>query len=84
MLIYKVSVGDIVRRREVVGQVAACLLEASTLLVLVNSMIKSRSLAVGSDLWHLSGSRQIWAANEVQQCLAWHEEPDGSLLVVRK
>ena len=80
----QVAVGDIVRRNDTVGQVAACLLEGTTLLVLVESMVLIESLAAGSDKWAVSGNRQLWKADEIMQCLAWHEEPDGSLMVVRQ
>ena len=80
----EVAVGDIVRRNDSVGQVAACLLEGTTLLVLVESMVLIESLAAGSDKWAVSGHRQLWKADEIMQCLAWHEEPDGPLMVVRQ
>ena len=80
----EVAVGDIVRRNDFVGQVAACLLEDATLLVLVDSMVHVASLAAGSDRWALDGYRQLREADEEMQCLAWHEEPDGSLLVVKQ
>ena len=59
-----------VRRNDIVGKVAACLLEASMLFVLVDTMIKTESLAAGSDKWDLDGGRQLWKADDVMQCLA--------------
>ena len=81
---FQVAVGDIVSRNDTVGQVTACLLEGTTLLVLVESMVQIESLAAGSCRWAVSGNRQLWKADEIMQCLAWHEEPDGSLMVVRQ
>ena len=80
----QVSVGDLILRRDAVGRVAACLLEGGALLLLVDSMAVSRALAAMSDVWRMDGNRQIWRADEVEHCAAWHPEADGSVVVVRK
>jgi hypothetical protein len=79
----QVSVGDVIHCSGVAGKVAACLLQGATLLVLVDTMVKRQTVATGSDLWDLDGGRQLWRADHIEQCLAWHEEPDGALMVVR-
>lgn len=80
----KVSVGDIVFRIGVAGQVVACCLAGPDLCVLVHLLAQPAAVSEHSATWRPTDAREVWLASEVEQCLAWSTTVEGRVLVVRR
>jgi hypothetical protein len=79
----QVSVGDIVFRGAVAGNVCACIDEHGVLMVIVGVMSRIASSTRHSAKWVHTGTRAVWMATELEESVAWYNEPDGSVLVIR-
>ena len=65
-----------------VGTVVACCSVDGRLLALVRPALVARRPSEHSVLCRLSGDLEAWPEKELMLCLAWHSEPDGSILVI--
>ena len=79
----QISIDDFVVEDDVVGRVTACLLEDSTVKVVVDTMTRLRSVSAQSDVWVWDGGQEVWQAQHVQQILAARAEEDGIVVVLR-
>ena len=79
----QISIDDFVVKDAIVGKVTACVLEDSTLHVVVDTMTRLRSVSAQSDVWVLDGGQEVWQAHHVQQVLAARAEADGIVVVLR-
>jgi hypothetical protein len=80
----QVSIGDVVFYGGVSGKVVACIAEGGDLFVLVDTMHRIAERSPHSANWALSGNREAWFASHLEPALAWHDEPDTTVLVVRR
>ena len=78
-----VSMDDIIFRGEAAGLVVACALEDGRLLVVVDLMVKIAIRSSHTVVFSLAGQHEVWSAAEVQHCLGWYCQPDGSFVVIR-
>jgi hypothetical protein len=78
-----VSMDDIIFRGEAAGLVVACALENGRLLVVVDLMVKIAIRSSHTVVFSLAGQHEVWSAAEVQHCLGWYCQPDGSFVVIR-
>ena len=78
-----VSVGDIIFRGTVAGQILACAVEDDTAYVLVEELVKTSTISTHSDSWTCMGGRAVWRAAHLEQTLAWYVRLDGHTVIIR-
>ena len=79
-----ITVGDVVLRGGSVGVVAGCCLSDGRLVALTQPAAVLRQVSDHSVGVNMSSTIEAWPVVEVRHCLAWREQADGSLLVVRE
>ena len=79
----QVSVGDIVYRGAVAGNVCACVAEHGVLVAIVDVMSRIATVTRHSAKWVHTHLREVWMAAHLEEPVAWYSEPDGSVLVIR-
>lgn len=77
----KVAIGDVVMCDAACGVVCACVCDAGSLCVVVDTMEKVGMVSAHADKWHLDGGRSVWNATDLLMPIAWYGSPD--IVVIR-
>jgi hypothetical protein len=79
-----VAVHEVVLRGTQAGVVVACAREGPELFCFVAPMVKLASVTVQAVKFRKTTTLAVWRAVDLQQCIAWKEEPDGAVLVLAR
>ena len=78
-----VCTDDFVTRGGDVGKVVAVAQDCTSLYAVVETLSCTRNVTSFAQVHQPSGSHEIWAAAELEQCVTWWQEPDGQWVVLR-
>ena len=67
----RIDLGDIVFFNEIAGRVLACAEEGDDLCVIVEELQFVSIVSAHSSDWQACGRHAVWAADQVEQSLAW-------------
>jgi hypothetical protein len=77
-----VAVHEVVLRGTEAGVVVACAREGPELFCFVAPMVKLAPVTVQAVKFRRTTTLAVWRAVDLQQCIAWKEDPDGAVLVL--
>jgi hypothetical protein len=78
---FTVTVDEVILRGPEAGVVVACAREGPELFVFVAPMVKLAQVTGQAAKFRRTSSLALWRAVDLQHCIAWKEDPDGTLLV---
>jgi hypothetical protein len=79
-----VIVDEIVLRGHEAGVVLACARDGLELFCFVAPMVKLAQVTVQAVRFRRTATLAVWRAVDLQQCIAWKEDPDGAVLVLAR
>jgi hypothetical protein len=79
-----VAVHEVVLRGTEAGVVVACAREGPELFCFVAPMVKLAPVTVQAVKFRRTTTLAVWRAVDLQQCIAWKEDPDGAVLVLAR
>jgi hypothetical protein len=79
-----VAVDEVVLRGTEAGVVVACAREGPELFCFVAPMVKLAPVTVQAVKFRRTTTLAVWRAVDLQQCIAWKEDPDGAVLVLAR
>ncbi len=81
---YRGQVDEVVLRGHEAGVVLTCACEGLELFFFVAPMVKLAQVTVQATRFRRTTTLAIWRAADLQQCIAWKEDPDGAVLVLAR
>ena len=81
---FMVTVDEVVLRGHEAGVVLACAREGLELFCFVAPMVKLAQVTVQAVKFRRTTTLAVWRAADLQQCIAWKEDPDGAVLVLAR
>jgi hypothetical protein len=81
---FTVTVDEVVLRGHEAGVVLACAREGVELFCFVAPMVKVAQVTEQAVKFRRTTTLAVWRAVDVQHCIAWKEDPDGSVLVLAR
>jgi hypothetical protein len=81
---FTVTVDEVVLRGHEAGVVVACAREGVELFCFVAPMDKLAQVTEQAAKFRRTSTLAVWRAVDVQQCIAWKEDPDGAVLVLAR
>ena len=79
----QVDVGDVVIFGDVPGRIVACAEDGEDLCVIVDQLELVAQVSLHNCSWREGGQRAVWAADQLEQCLAWRTA-EGITTVIRR
>ena len=79
-----VAVNEVVLRGHEAGVVVTCAREGPELFCFVAPMVKLATVTVQAVKFRRTTTLAVWRAVDLQQCIAWKEDPDGAVLVLAR
>ena len=82
----EISIGDVVFRGAVAGEVSVCASEGPRCFAIVQvwhevSVVTSNRRRVYSRRWQRTIDREAWPAEELERAFAWHTEGDDIVIL---